>query len=152
MLYKRREEVGRLKSSWAQLVQRAVVTPKPFFAPNDGQLFINTDHVLKYNLENDSTRKFTYGLNVSKNDHYWVWLKMKKDHSHYLYYRWYRIGGLDLNKGENYFTLHLTQKDIIPGKIFFSSNEKVNPSFMNEIEGEFKEKDIQIRNEKVVEY
>ena len=132
-----------------------VVIPKerkPFFIPNNGSVFINSVHNIDYNLGNGTSRNYTYGLALPNSDKYSVWLKIKKGHSHFEYFRWYKIGEVDLNKGDNYFELHLVDEDVIPGMIYFSVDGNDRPIMKDEIERDFEEREINIIDKKSLQF
>lgn len=124
----------------------------PFFVSDGEGFFINSGHFLVRKIEKDSTRKFTYGISLPDSNLYSVWLKFKRDHSHYLYYRWYEIGEVTLDEGENYFSLNLMQEGIIPGMLYFSADKEDRPFLKNEIEADFDENEINILKEKIIKY
>ena len=121
-----------------------------FFTMKTIGTFVNAEHCLSSTIESDSTRKQTYGLLSTDNQSCTVWLKMKTGFSHYLYYRWYEIGKIDLSKGENYFTLQLTREDINPGMLYFTSDHKNRPFLKNEIEADYEQRKVNITNEKTL--
>ncbi len=122
-----------------------------FFKVDDKNGFINAEHFLKKKEVDDSTEKYTYGLMSARKNHYIVWLKVKRNEEHHLYFRWYTIGKVDLTKGKNYFSLALT-KNFSIDKLYFTINKNNRPAFKDEIEASFEEGNIQINNEKLIIY
>ena len=122
-----------------------------FFKVDDKNGFINAEHFLRKKELDDSTEKYTYGLMSAKKDKYIVWLKVKRNKPHFLYFRWYRIGEIDLNEGKNYFSLALT-KNFSIDKLYFTINKNNRPAFKDEIETPFEEGNIHINNEKLIIY
>lgn len=119
-----------------------------FFKPENGEVFINGDHFLLSGESNDTAlQNFTYGLFVPDSSKYSVWLKIKKGEGHYLYYRWYKLDEIILNKGENFITFEF-EKEFSSSMLFFSSNENNRPVFKNEIESAFVENQVKVVNEK----
>lgn len=129
------------------------VTPKcrtAFFKTEEEQIFIKANHFLKIE-KNDSSSKLTYGLYSEKDSKKVVWAKIKNNQSHYLYYRWYKMGSINLKKGDNYFTFIKPEKIKEIDKLYFSDNEEDLPSFLDEKESGFLERDPKIENEIILE-
>lgn len=124
----------------------------PFYKTNSEDLFISANHYLRAIVNDDSSRKFTYGLLSPEKKEYTVWAKLKIGYSHYQYFRWYKIGQVTLDEGENYVTLNLIQKEWIPQKLYFTVGTKERPLLKSEIEGDFEERSVKIKNEKNIEF
>ena len=122
----------------------------PFFLLDDKELFVNANHFLRRIMSENSERKFTYGFIAGKTDSYNVWVKMKTGYSHFRYFRWYKIGDIELAEGENYLTICLDDKDVIPGMLYFTTDRSERPFMKQEVEGQFIEKQINIKNEIVI--
>lgn len=125
---------------------------KPFFVLDSGKLFINTDHFIDKTTKNDTIRSYTYGILAQKSAHHSVWLKMSKGHTHFLYNRWYKIGEIGLNVGDNFFELQLLQQDTDPYMLYLTSDPKDRPFLKSEQESEFIEKSIKIINETILQF
>ncbi len=124
----------------------------PFYKTNGKDLFVGANHYLSKIVNADSSRNFTYGLLSPEKGEYSVWAKLEMGYSHYQYFRWYKIGEVSLNEGENYVTLNLIQKEWIPQKLYFTVGIKERPMLKSEIEGDFEERSVKIKNEKIIEF
>ena len=123
-----------------------------FFKPKNGEMFVNAGRYLQKISVGDSSTNFTYGLSIPEKNNYTVWMKVMKGHTHFLYYRWYKLGEVEFNEGKNYFTLHAQTKDIQPGIFYFSNDKEKSPALMEEQFSEYDEMNFNIQNEKILYY
>lgn len=141
-----------LKSDESEISTAIPEKKNSFFKPKNGDLFLNAERYLRKISASDSSVNYTYGLSIPEKNNYSVWLKVQKGHSHFLYYRWYKIGEVEFSEGINYFTLHARTEDIQPGIFYFSNDKEASPSLKEEQFGDYDEMNFNIQNEKTLYY
>jgi alpha-glucosidase (family GH31 glycosyl hydrolase) len=123
----------------------------PFFQPQKNKIFIRSNHSLKIEVE-ESTIKHTFGLMCPQKAQYTVWVKARKNEPHHRYFRWYKIGAIDVSIGENYFMLELLKKTNDIDMLYFTENKNERPPIQDEVENTFIEKSVDINNAKLLQF
>jgi alpha-D-xyloside xylohydrolase len=123
-----------------------------FFKLIENQIFVHGDHYLKKEILGDNSNKLTYGLQFPASGHCYVWLKARKNESHHRYFRWYQLSKIEVERGSNFFTLHVLKNKTEIERLFFTTEEGVRPILKNEMENTFDEKEIQIDQTKVLSF